>query len=257
MRAFSSIVAIIIWTSAATVVGQSIPGTDIPGKTKVATQDQSGTVPYAGVIPGSSHPPAVKVAPGSTSPAIVTWPGFQMRPDGGSRFFIQITSDVELETKMAQEQFILTLKQTRIASRNNRYALETRFFNTPVTRAQLEKKGKDTTMILSLREHVFPDVKKEVAPDGYHFIFIDFPAGNYLGTEPTSDTAQSTQTPTNKSPSQDSGLTKEQMKSLDDEKPPALKGKAKGSFKLSTGGSSKKKSKTSEGSVGGKIKLFK
>jgi hypothetical protein len=137
---------------------------------------------YDGVIPGANNPPAVKVPPGGEK-LQVTWPGFQMLPNGGSRIFVQLTSEVDVDAKMLTKRMVITLKNAEIAGRTNQFPLLTRFFNTPVRQATLVQKGKDTLLVLRLRTDTMPVVSKEGAKDGYHFVYVDFPRGEYLTAE--------------------------------------------------------------------------
>jgi hypothetical protein len=134
---------------------------------------------YAGVKPGGDERPATTAKPGST-PAAITWPGFQMMPDGGSRVFVQITTQVDVSAALVNGQIIVDLGDVAIAGRNNRRPLITKFFNTPVTLVEVKRAKKRTTLILSMREPIEPRVSHERAESGYHFVYLDFPPGNYL-----------------------------------------------------------------------------
>ena len=56
---------------------------------------KQASIDYQAVVPGSGNPPAVKFAPGCV-PTRATWLGFQMLKEGGSRFFLQLTSEAEV-----------------------------------------------------------------------------------------------------------------------------------------------------------------
>lgn len=137
---------------------------------------------YAGVAPGSGN-----TAPRSPSPEagrlLMTWPGFQQRPDGASRFFLQTTQAVQVEQRSEQGRFVLVLKDTGLHLRNNRRPLETRYFNTPVEAARIERRGRDLAFVMELRAPVTPVVSQERASTGYNFVFLEFPAGSYLPDE--------------------------------------------------------------------------
>lgn len=139
--------------------------------------------PYAGVIPGSNNPPP-RGGSVPRSKLLVTWPGFQMRADGSSRFFLQTTGVVTVTTQVAPHRFVVTLRDTKIFLDNNAHALDTRFFNTPVTRAYAKRHGKDVTFVMEMRGDVTPSVTQETQPSGYNFVFIDFAAGSYLAAAP-------------------------------------------------------------------------
>jgi hypothetical protein len=160
-------------------------GDDVGGDGNGAPSDQAagpqehGPGTYAGVTPGGAQAPAVTVAAGQT-PATVTWPGFQMRPDGTSRVFFQSTVPVAVQAIPSPGKFVLKLPGTQVAGDNNRLALETRFFNTPVTRVNITHARDGVTVTLELRAAVTPQVSAERGASGYFFTYIDLPAGSYL-----------------------------------------------------------------------------
>ena len=129
--------------------------------------------PYAGVIPGEPNPPPRPVKPGTT-PATVTWPGFQMTPDGGSRVFLQLTSPVEYTTAINGKSIVITLAGARLHLTNNGRKLETQFFQTPVLSAQVKPVSGGVNLVLALRETAAPTVHLDASPTGYSFLFVDF-----------------------------------------------------------------------------------
>jgi hypothetical protein len=139
---------------------------------------------YAGVKPGGDQVPTAMVKPGTT-PATITWPGFQMRPDGSSRVFLQSSAPLDTHAAMTSEKLLVVdLGDVRIAGRTNRYPLETRFFNTPVTRVELKRAGKRAVLEITLRASVQPNLSSEQARSGFYFVYIDFPPGQYVAPKP-------------------------------------------------------------------------
>ncbi len=145
---------------------------------------------YAGVTPGSANPPPrVAAVARARTAKLLTWPGFQVTPDGGSRFFLQVSREAQLETRSAQGRFEVVLKNTRAHLRNTLRPLDTRFFSTPVDRAQVERRGRELVVVFSLRAEVTPTVTQAVGEGGFHFVYVDFPAGEWATPEPTSSTS--------------------------------------------------------------------
>jgi|GEM_PF-5469473 len=139
---------------------------------------------YAGVVPGRANAPGhLRGRPGAT-PIVVTWPGFQPRADGASRFFLQLTSRAQYEVTSGPGRFVVTLRNVRLPDRQTRGTLDTRFFDTPVTRAHAERRGRrDIAFVFELRADVTPVVSLDVAADGYAFVYVEFPAGDWLPPE--------------------------------------------------------------------------
>jgi hypothetical protein len=143
---------------------------------------------YAGVVPGASAAPAVPVAK-TESKAMITWPGFQMRQDGTSRVFIQSTTALTPQPTAAGPRFSVYLPGAKVAGNTNRLPLETRFFNTPVSRVNIEVQRDGVTLVLDLRAEVSPVVSSERGPAGYYFLYIDLPKGTFVKTPAPAPTA--------------------------------------------------------------------
>ncbi|KPK12922.1 MAG: hypothetical protein AMJ62_15730 [Myxococcales bacterium SG8_38] len=132
---------------------------------------------YAGVTPGSETsdnlPPKAEEIPEGA--LMLTWPGFMMRKEGGSRFFVQTSRPVEVATKKSENRFELVLRNTRVHLSNNYRPLETEFFDTPVRRATVQRRGKkDLVMVFELRAEATPSVTQEKGKDGFNYVFVDF-----------------------------------------------------------------------------------
>ena len=138
---------------------------------------------YQGVTPESGSPPAEARVRRAHS-RLVTWPGFEAMPNGGSRFFLQLSQTVQFQTRATDGGFEVTLQNTRTHLRNTTRPLETRFFDTPVTRARVERRGcHDLVFAFDLRAQATPRVYTQPGPGGYTFLFVEFPAGNWLPAE--------------------------------------------------------------------------
>jgi hypothetical protein len=107
-------------------------------------------------------------------------PGFEMRADGGSRLFVEVTKNVDVEERRAARVLTYVLKGTRVVYRNNENALVTVHFNTPVTRARLFPSGKDLTFTVDLRADATPTWKMIPESDGTAMLQVDFPQGSFL-----------------------------------------------------------------------------
>jgi hypothetical protein len=188
---------------------------------------------YTGVAPGGDQPPALPAKPGEGRTAI-TWPGFQMRPDGTSRFFIQSTKPLVVNTDVRATKIVVDLARADIVGDNTRLPLETRFFNTPVTRATVVRTDKSTQLVLELRAPAQPQITSEQAKSGFYFLYLDFPAGQFLPTAETKPSASSAPAQPTRHVDQPPLDT-----SKDDERPPGMgKVKATGSASGSAGASS-------------------
>ncbi len=140
--------------------------------TETSTRESS----YPGVVPGSGHaPPRARAMKGKAR--LLTWPGFQPKTDGTSRFFLQTSRPVEVVEKRGKKRFELLLRETRVHLSNTLRPLVTRHFDTPVVRALVKRRGrKGVAIVFDLREDVSPVVSQKVEKDGYNYVYVDFPA---------------------------------------------------------------------------------
>ncbi len=131
--------------------------------------------------PSRARPRKVK-APVPT----VSFPTFEMTPDGGSRLTVQLAGGaVNVTEHPAAGVMTYVLEGTRIDVGNDANALETYYYNTPVQRAKLRAAKKDAELIVWLRADVKPTQSRVNNPDGTTTLQIDFPAGSYLTSDVT------------------------------------------------------------------------
>ena len=131
---------------------------------------------YEGVTPGSETsenlpPKADEIPEGAL---MLTWPGFMMLEDGSS-FFIQTSKPVKFGTRKSEGRLELVLHNTRVHLKNNFLPLETQFFDTPVVRATVQRKGKkDLVMVFEMREDATPSITQKMGKDGFNYVFVKF-----------------------------------------------------------------------------------
>jgi hypothetical protein len=119
-------------------------------------------------------------APGG-GPYLV-WTGFQLIA-GGSRVFLQTTQPVAFEVRQAADKkasknaLEIILRGCRIHMANNRRAIDTRFFASPVTSVAARQKGHDVEVRITIRQDVSVTPRNEEGPSGSQFVVIDFPPG--------------------------------------------------------------------------------
>lgn len=137
---------------------------------------------YHGVTPGSGNNlPKIDELKGKEGNWI-TWPGFTMLPNGGSRIFLQSTMLIKYQmTADKKNTMVLKFENTNVHLGNNRNPLVTTHFNTPLTKAFLKKQKKINAyeLVILLRVDQKPTVNQATGQDGYYYLFVDFPAGDY------------------------------------------------------------------------------
>ena len=132
---------------------------------------------YGGVTPGSESsenlPPKAEEIPKGA--LMLTWPGFMMHKDGSSCFFVQTSQPVKFGTQKSEGRLELVLHNTQVHLKNNFLPLETEFFDTPVTRATVQRKARtDVVMVFEMREDATPSITQKKGKDGFNYVFVKF-----------------------------------------------------------------------------------
>lgn len=107
-----------------------------------------------------------------------------MEPSGGSRFFVETTGPVPTEVRASTGRVEIVFHDTTVHLANSRRWLETQFFETPVLRARLERRGHDMVLVMQLRASVSPVLSTGADPSGFMFTYVDFASGHYLPDTP-------------------------------------------------------------------------
>ncbi len=111
--------------------------------------------------------------------AVATFPGFRMLPDGRTRVYVELSRAVSVEEHRAAGTLTYTLRSAQVLVRNNKNALITTHFSTPVARARLVPAGPDLNLVIDLRASVNATHQVVSANNGGARLEIDFPAGDY------------------------------------------------------------------------------
>jgi hypothetical protein len=130
---------------------------------------------YGGVTPGMpALPPGLRRARRPGGVVRVAWPGFQMVP-GGSRVFVVLTAQQPVvEASRNGRVRVYHIPSAGIMLSNNRRALITEAFATPVSRAFLRPGRGGTDLVVELRADVEPTVSQETNAQGFHYVFVNF-----------------------------------------------------------------------------------
>jgi hypothetical protein len=111
--------------------------------------------------------------------AVATFPGFRLLPDGKSRIYVELTKAVAVDERRAAGVLVYVIHDARVPVRNNRNALITTHFPTPVGRARLLTAGRDVELLIDLRQAASATHKVVAGENGGARLEVDFPAGDY------------------------------------------------------------------------------
>ena len=110
---------------------------------------------------------------------VATFPGFRLLPNGGSRIYVELTKNVGVEERRVNGAIVYTLRGAQVLSRNNKNALITTHFATPVARARLVPSGTDVDLVIDLRKAVEATHQVVAGDNATARLEIDFPPGDY------------------------------------------------------------------------------
>jgi hypothetical protein len=151
---------------------------------------------YGGVTPGeaATTPPRAR-GTGRYTP--ITWLGFQVRDDGSSLVFLQLTGPVEVEQEVVGDRLYVNYVGARFASRNTRRFLDVRFFDTALARIESRsvptrraRGDRPATRAGAMSVLTFKNpadarqakVTKTPEKDGYVYIYLELGPPSQAGT---------------------------------------------------------------------------
>jgi hypothetical protein len=148
----------------------------IPGSAESVSRGGKAPGPAPKAKKGSRARSDSRPRPGA---AVATFPGFRILPDGRSRIYVELSKSVTVEEHRTDQAITYTLHDAQVLVRNNKNALITTHFSTPVSRARLVPAGNDLNLVLDMRKAA--NATHQVVPgeNGAARLEIDFPAGDY------------------------------------------------------------------------------
>jgi hypothetical protein len=107
-------------------------------------------------------------------------PGYRGLPGGGSQIYVQLSSNVAPQLIKSAGSLTFVFAGFHVPVHNNRHALETQYFNTPVSDARLVQSKDDVRLVIVLRVPVDPVQRVVEVERGKTWeLQLDFPAGKY------------------------------------------------------------------------------
>lgn len=154
---------------------------------------------YAGVTPGSSEYAVLRRwarRRRRDGRVVVAWPGFQMT-ESGSRLFLAVSAVPRMTPVNEAGKLVYRLERASVPLSNNRRALETVAFATPITRAYLRTRRGSVELVIEMRASgVQPTQSQQAGPEGITFVMLDFPRYSAPDVSPTTSGATQPRTVT-------------------------------------------------------------
>jgi hypothetical protein len=112
--------------------------------------------------------------------AVANAPAFQMLRDGSSKLYLQVHGVPKVSQVTTRGGVTYVLSNCAVPIHNNRHALLTNHFNTPVSDARLRPFQHDVHFRIDLRANVIPKARLvELEPGKVVMLEVTFPPGNY------------------------------------------------------------------------------
>jgi len=102
------------------------------------------------------------------------WTGFRAGPDGGE-VLLQTSAAVDVGTRATKDGIVYVLRGCRLLRHIDSLPLETRYFDSPVTRVSLRAHAGSIEVAVALRHPVDAAPRKEAGPNGSWFWVLSFP----------------------------------------------------------------------------------
>lgn len=113
---------------------------------------------------------------GSKTGPVAQFVGFRVLPDGSSRVYVDLSGRVQVSKREGENELVYTLKGARLSSANNKNALLTAHFSTPVVKARLVPASDDIELVIDLRAKASPSHRVLRREGESTQLQIDFPA---------------------------------------------------------------------------------
>ena len=131
---------------------------------------------YEGVVPGTGHgTEGHRAAPGGPEgPVTLDWLGFQLRPGGGSRLFVQLSRATPHRLEASPTQVVVYFPGARAPLENTLRPLDLRYFATPIGTARVERRRDGLALVVDLREPATATLSEEAGEGGQRFVYLSF-----------------------------------------------------------------------------------
>jgi hypothetical protein len=155
---------------------------------------------YGGVEPGKPKKADPNKKPKKPPPkGTLSWIGFEAK-EGGAQIFLQSVAPFEISQRVENGVLVVTLTGVSRLSANTGRAIDTRFFETTLSRISAKKKGKAIELRVAFKNAKDAgqgSVKTATEADGMYYTYLSFTG---TGPVPTSNTPSSTTATPSKDP---------------------------------------------------------
>ncbi|OQB14250.1 MAG: hypothetical protein BWY17_02540 [Deltaproteobacteria bacterium ADurb.Bin207] len=157
-----------------------------PAVKDLVLERSDGAKPFAATPPPVEKPPPRAKTTTPPARAIVNSPAFRMQRDGSSKVFVQVHGTPSVRQITTRNGVVFVLTDCRVPVYNNRHALMTHYFNTPIADARLRQFRNDVHFNIDLRANATPTARLlELVPGQVSVLEVTFPPGHYYESIPS------------------------------------------------------------------------
>jgi hypothetical protein len=134
---------------------------------------------YGGVQPGQGKKPDGKKAKKTPPKGTLSWIGFETK-GGASEVFFQSIAAFEVSQRVDGSVLVVTLSGLSRLGHNTWRPIDTRFFETPISRITAKKKGKGVEVRIAFKnakEAAQGSVRTATEADGMYYAYLSFGGG--------------------------------------------------------------------------------
>ena len=134
---------------------------------------------YGGVQPGQGKKPDGKKPKKAPPKGTLSWIGFETK-GGGSEVFFQSIAAFEVSQRVDGSVLVVTLGGLSRLGHNTWRPIDTRFFETPISRITAKKKGKGVEVRIAFKnakEAAQGSVRTATEADGMYYAYLSFGGG--------------------------------------------------------------------------------
>lgn len=149
----------------------------------VFAQETKGPNPegeYGGVQPGEAKKPEPSKKAKKPPKGTLSWIGFEQK-DGGSQVFFQSVAPFEVNQRIDKGTVVVTLSGLSKLGHNTWRPIDTRFFDTPLSRITARKKGRAIEVRIAFKnakDAAQGSVKTATEADGMYYAYLTFAGGS-------------------------------------------------------------------------------
>ncbi|MDP3278425.1 MAG: hypothetical protein Q8Q09_24765 [Deltaproteobacteria bacterium] len=154
----------------------NVRGRGLNGGVISRSPNARGPLEYGGIVPNGADVALLQRwarRRANRNRPVIAWPGFQMTANG-SRLFFASTQAPTLTPVVEPGRLVYRIERAVVPLANNRRALETAGFDTPIQRAYLRRTRGRVELVIELRANNMQPTLTQQQSEGVTFVLLEF-----------------------------------------------------------------------------------